>query len=104
MPITSQMQAIPAVLLLTLLFGCAANGGNASSQTHLSAAQCRDLTDIRNKAPATHERNASELAALRQAGYYPERRFDPDYPASLERAQRQVDIWYQAECPQAHSG
>ena len=103
MNITAQMRSIPVALMFTLA-GCAANGGNAGPQTHLSATQCRDLTDLRNKAPATHERSMSELAALQQAGYHPERRFDPDYPASLERAQRQVDIWYQTECPQARSG
>lgn len=102
MNIATQMRAVSAALVLTLV-GCAAGGGNGGAQTHLSATQCRDLTDLRNKAPATHERSVSELAALRQAGYYPERRFDPDYPASLERAQRQVDIWYQTECPQARS-
>lgn len=103
MNIATQIRAVPAALLLTLV-GCATNGATGGAQTHLSATQCRDLTDLRNKAPATHERNMSELTALQQAGYYPERRFDPDYPASLERAQRKVDMWYQAECPQAHSG
>jgi hypothetical protein len=103
MNIATQMRSIPAVLLLTLA-GCAAGGGNGGAQTHLSATQCQDLTDLRNKAPATHQRSMSELTALQQAGYHPERRFDPDYPASLERAQRQVDIWYQTECPQARSG
>jgi hypothetical protein len=103
MNIAKQMLAIPVALTFTLV-GCAANGGTAGAQTHLSATQCRDLTDLRNKAPATHERSMSELSALQQAGYHPERRFDPDYPASLERAQRQVDLWYQTECPQARSG
>ena len=43
----------------------------------------------------------SELAALEMAGYHPEWRFDPYYPADLESAQRQVDFWYRTECPQA---
>jgi hypothetical protein len=103
MNIATQMRSILAALTLTLV-GCASGGGNGGAQTHLSATQCRDLTDLKNKAPATHERSMSELSALQQAGYHPERRFDPDYPASLERAQRQVEIWYQAECPQARSG
>jgi hypothetical protein len=69
--------------------------------THLSATQCRDLAAIRNNAPATLERNQSELAALEAAGYNPSRFFDPYYPDDLQAAQRQVDRWYQAECPQA---
>jgi hypothetical protein len=42
-----------------------------------------------------------ELAALEQAGYHPEWSVDPYYPADLQAAQRQVDIWCQAACPQA---
>ena len=103
MNIATQIRPFLAASLLTLV-GCAAGGGTGGAQTHLSATQCRDLTELRNKAPASHQRSMSELSALQQAGYHPERRFDPDYPASLERAQRQVDIWYQAECPQARSG
>ncbi|RZF25334.1 DUF4148 domain-containing protein [Paraburkholderia sp. UYCP14C] len=103
MKIATQTRSIAAALVLTLV-GCAAGGGNGGAQTHLSATQCQDLTALRNNAPATHQRNMSELAALQQAGYNPELRFDPYYPASLERAQRKVDLWYQTECPQARSG
>jgi hypothetical protein len=71
------------------------------TQTRLGATQCRALTEIRNKAPVTRERNMHELAALEQAGYHPEWSVDPYYPADLQAAQRQVDIWYQAACPQA---
>jgi hypothetical protein len=96
---------MPSVLAATAfaLAGCAA-GGTQGPQTHLSAAQCRDLTDLRNKAPATRERNISELAALEAAGYHPEQRFDPYYPDNLMAAQRQVDLWYRTECPQANAG
>jgi hypothetical protein len=86
--------------LVLLLAACATGGMQAGTGTHLSAAQCRDLTEIRNKAPVTHERNMSELAALEKAGYHPGWFFDPHYPADLEAAQRQVDIWYETECPQ----
>jgi len=89
---------IPALVLL--LSACATGGMQAGTRTHLSVAQCRDLTAIRNKAPVTHERNMSELAALEEAGYHPGWFFDPYYPADLEAAQRQVNIWYAAECPQ----
>lgn len=91
-----------SVLALTLaLTGCATGGmagGKAGSGTHLSATQCRDLTELRNHAPLNHQRNLSELAALREAGYDPSRWFDPYYPDDLEAAQRQVESWYQAEC------
>jgi Domain of unknown function (DUF4148) len=86
--------------LMLLLAACATGGMQAGTQTHLSAAQCRDLTEIRNKAPVTHERNMSELAALEEAGYQPGWFEDPYYPADLEAAQRQVNIWYETECPQ----
>jgi hypothetical protein len=96
--------AIKAWLMLpalaVLLAACATGGMQASSGTHLSAAECRDLTDIRNKAPVTRERNMSELAALEKAGYHPGWFYDPYYPADLEAAQHQVDIWYKTECPQ----
>jgi hypothetical protein len=52
------------------------------------------------QAPITHEHYMSELPALEEAGYYPEWYFNPYYPANLEAAQRQVDIWYATECPQ----
>jgi Domain of unknown function (DUF4148) len=87
----------PAVALL--LAACAAGGMQAGTETHLSAMECRDLTAIRNKAPVTRERNMSELAALEKAGYHPGWFYDPYYPADLEAAQRQVDIWYETECP-----
>jgi hypothetical protein len=89
---------LPALVLL--LAGCAA-GGNLQSAAHLSTSQCRDLAALRNNAPMTPERNLSELAALRQAGYDPSRWFDPYYPEDLQAAQRQVDRWFQAECQQA---
>jgi|SRR5476649_1891069 len=89
---------IPA--LAVLLAACATGGMQAGTGTHLSAMECRDLTAIRNKAPVTHERNMSELAALEKAGYHPGWFFDPYYPADLEAAQHQVDIWYATECPQ----
>jgi hypothetical protein len=102
MKLATQIPSILAAVALTLA-GCAA-GGMQGAQTHLSPTQCRDLTDLRNKAPATRERNISELAALETAGYRPEMRFDPYYPDDLRAAQRQVDIWYQSECPQASAG
>jgi len=60
---------LPALVLL--LTACATGGMQAGSGTHLSAMECRDLTEIRNKAPVTHERNMSELSALEKAGYHP---------------------------------
>jgi hypothetical protein len=89
--------ALPALALS--LAGCAA-GGMQGGATHLSATQCSDLTELRNNAPRTHQRNLSELAALREAGYDPSRWFDPYYPEDLQNAQRQVDRWYQEECHQ----
>jgi hypothetical protein len=86
--------------LLLFLAGCAA-GGMPQSAAHLSTLQCRDLAALRNNAPPTPERNLSELAALRRAGYDPSRWFDPYYPEDLQAAQRQVDRWFQAECQQA---
>ena len=89
---------LPALVLL--LAGCAACGMSQSA-AHLSTLQCRDLAALRNNAPLTPERNLSELAALRKAGYDPSRWFDPYYPEDLQAAQRQVDRWFQAECQQA---
>ena len=80
--------------------GCAA-GGSPQGAANLSATQCRDLTALRNHAPPSRERNLSELAALERAGYDPSKFYDPYYPDDLIAAQRQVDRWYQAECPQA---
>ena len=88
----------PVVCALTFsLAGCAA-GGAPEGSAHLSTTQCRDLTALRNNAPITPERNRSELAALKKAGYDPSRFDDPYYPDDLQAAQRQVDRWYQAEC------
>jgi hypothetical protein len=79
------------------LAGCAMNGPPTNA-AHLSPAQCVDLTALRNHAPLTSQRNKSELAALRAAGYDPSRWFDPYYPDDLEAAQRQVERWYQHDC------
>jgi hypothetical protein len=84
------------------LAGCAAGGGQQGA-SHLSATQCRDLTELRQNAPPSQQRNRSELAALEAAGYDPSRFFDPHYPDDLHAAQRQVDIWYQTDCQQAHA-
>ncbi|OTP70638.1 hypothetical protein PAMC26510_13810 [Caballeronia sordidicola] len=46
----------------------------------------------------------SELAALEKAGYHPGWFFDPYYPADLQAAQRQVNIWYATDCPQIAPG
>ena len=89
-----------SITLAISLAGCA-TGGTPQDATHLSPTQCRDLTALRNQAPLTRERNASELAALEKAGYTPGRFYDPYYPDDLHAAQRQVDRWYQAECRQA---
>jgi hypothetical protein len=89
---------LPALVLL--LAGCAA-GGTPQGAPHLSTSQCRDLAALRNHAPLTPERNRSELAALRKAGYDPSRWFDPYYPEDLQAAQRQIDRWFQAECQPA---
>ncbi|WP_233838398.1 DUF4148 domain-containing protein [Paraburkholderia sp. ZP32-5] len=78
--------------------GCAAGGGENASNAHLSAAQCRDLTALRNNAPLTRERNASEMAALEKAGYHPGWIDDPYYPDDLQAAQHQVDLWYRQDC------
>lgn len=85
------------------LTGCSALGVSQSA-THLSATQCSDLTALKSNAPPTHSQNLSELAALRTAGYDPSRWFDPNYPDDLQAAQRQVDLWYHAECQQMRPG
>jgi hypothetical protein len=93
-----------ALAALTLsLAGCVAGGGPEPA-AHLSAMQCRDLTAIRNNAPATAAQNRSELAALEAAGYDPSRWYDPYYPDDLQAAQRQVDRWYRTECQQTQTG
>jgi hypothetical protein len=92
--------AIFATLVFSLT-GCAAGGGENTVHAHLSAAQCRDLTALRNHAPLTRERNASEMAALEKAGYQPGWIDDPYYPDDLQAAQQQVELWYQQECAPA---
>jgi hypothetical protein len=94
-------------MLLALTFplaGCVMGGATTpEGSPHLSATQCSDLAALKNNGAPTPERNQSELAALRAAGYDP-LRFDPYYPNNLQAAQRQVDRWYQQECPQARPG
>jgi hypothetical protein len=90
----------PIIFAVTISLADIAAGGTAEGATHLSEKECRDLAAIKNHAPVTRERNHSEMAALRKAGYDP-KRFDPHYPKNLHAAQHQVDRWYQAECPQA---
>ncbi|MDQ7980902.1 DUF4148 domain-containing protein [Paraburkholderia sp. SARCC-3016] len=91
-----------ALALAFALAGCAAAGGGTQqgARTHLSPAQCRDLTALRNKEPLTRERNLSQLAALEAAGYNPSWGFDPYYPADLQAAQKRVDQWYAEDCQQ----
>lgn len=86
-----------------LLAGCVA-GGMQESATHLSPTECRDLTALRSNASPTMEQHHSELSALRKAGYDPSRFFDPYYPGDLQAAQRQVDLWFQADCQHARPG
>lgn len=86
-----------ASTLTALLAGCAAPDVPGSGR-HLTTTQCGDLTELRNNAPPNRQRNASELAALRRAGYDPSPWFDPYYPDDLRQAQRQVDLWFEAEC------
>lgn len=85
--------------LALLLAGCAASGMQESA-AHLSASECRDLAALKANAPPTPQRNRSELAALRKAGYDPSRWSNPHYPDDLDAAQRQVNLWFQAECQQ----
>ena len=95
---------LSALMLALSLAGCVMGGMPAGAQAgapHLSATQCRDLTAIKSNAPPTHERNMSELAALKAAGYDPSPWFDPYYPEDLQQAQRLVDQWYQEDCQQA---
>jgi hypothetical protein len=93
-----------AFTLASLLAGCVTSGQQQGARTPLSPTQCGDLTALRQQAPLTRERNDSEMAALEEAGYRPKWGFDPYYPRDLDIAQRRVDSWYQAECPQAHGG
>lgn len=97
---TLKFPSMLCVLALSLA-GCTLGLGGipaASPRAHLTPTQCNDLTALRNHAPLTRERNASELAALEEAGYQPSLFFDPYYPEDLEAAQRLVDHWYRTEC------
>jgi hypothetical protein len=95
-------------MLLALAFslvGCVTGGTNTpEGGPHLSATQCSDLAALKNNEPLTPERDRSQLAALKAAGYDPSIRFDPYFPGDLQAAQRQVDRWYQQECRQAPPG
>jgi hypothetical protein len=93
---TSSIWPALSVLMLSLA-GCSM-GGISQSQPVLSPTQCADLGALRHGDPVTPERSRSELAALRKAGYDPGLRFDPHYPDDLQAAQRQVDLWYDAQC------
>lgn len=98
--------AFPTMLCaLTLsLTGCVMSRIQPGPRAHLTPTQCRDLTALRHHEPLTRERNASEIAALREAGYDPSPLFDdPYYPEDLQAAQRLVDYWYQTECRPAQS-
>lgn len=88
------------MLFVLSLAGCAASGNGT---THLDARECSDLAANRANAPASHEREMSELSALEKAGYRPWLRWDPYYPDDLQAAQRRVEAWYQTECPQARA-
>lgn len=90
------LPALGLALALSLA-GCAA-GGPPDTAAHLSPSQCRDLAALKNHEPLTRERNDSELAALRKAGYDPSRWFDPNYPSDLEAAQRRINRWFQTDC------
>ncbi|MEM5388503.1 DUF4148 domain-containing protein [Paraburkholderia phymatum] len=93
----------PVLLALAFSLAGCVTSGTPDGAPHLSAAQCRDLTALRNHAPLTSQRNTSELAALEAAGYDPFRWSDPYYPDDLQAAQRQVDRWYQQDCQQART-
>src|ERR1700730_18441052 len=74
-------KAWPMLPALVLLTACSMGDMRAGTGTHLSAMECRDLTEIKHKAPVTHERNMSEVAALEKAGYHPGSfNDDPYYP------------------------
>ncbi|WP_250454979.1 DUF4148 domain-containing protein [Caballeronia sp. ATUFL_M2_KS44] len=85
-----------------LLAGCAASA-TPDDARHLSETQCRDLASLRNHAPPSRERNASELTALRQAGYDPSKWYDPYYPDDLHAAQHRIDRWFQTDCQPART-
>jgi hypothetical protein len=101
----NSLTTLPMLLVSACTLAGCVTGGTTTPEgsPHLSATQCSDLAALKNNGGATRERNRSELAALRAAGYDP-LRFDPYYPNDLEAAQRQVDRWYQQECPQARPG
>ena len=98
------LRPICAALVVAALSGACATGPVPDPGRNLTDQQCQDLTAIRAHEPATRQRNASELAALRRAGYDPSPWFDPFYPQDLQDAQRLVDYWYRMECGPAQSG
>ncbi len=101
----SSLKTRPMLCALALcLAGCTMGGmPPGAPRAHLTPTQCSDLTALRNHAPLTRKRNASELAALEEAGYRPSLFFDPYYPEDLQVAQQRVDYWYQTECRPAGS-
>jgi hypothetical protein len=98
------LRPLLSALIVAALAGACATGPVPDPGRNLTDAQCRDLTAIRAHAPATRQGNASELAALRRAGYDPSPWYDPYYPDDLQAAQRLVDDWYRTECVPAQSG
>ncbi|CAD6545595.1 hypothetical protein LMG27952_04332 [Paraburkholderia hiiakae] len=103
------MQSLPKIrptliALVLLLSGCTAGGGVPQSGPHLSPTECRDLASLRRNAPPTMAQHASELTALRKAGYNPSPWNDPYYPEDLEAAQRLVNSWFDTECQQFQPG
>ena len=88
---------------LALLLAGYAAAGVPQSGPHLSPTECRDLAALKTNAPPTKAQRQSELSALRKAGYNPSPwHDDPNYPAKLHAAQRQVDHWFETECKQSH--
>jgi hypothetical protein len=86
-----------------LLSGCVA-GSVPQSGPHLSPTECRDLAALGTHAPPTMAQHASELAALRKAGYNPSPWDDPYYPEDIQAAQRLVDFWFDTECHASQPG
>ena len=100
---TPTFSTLLCILALSLT-GCVMSGVQPGPRAHLTPTQCRDLTALRRHEPPTRERNLSEIAALREAGYDPSPLFDdPYYPDDLQAAQRLVDYWYQTECQPTQS-
>ncbi|MGF6772328.1 hypothetical protein P3T18_004816 [Paraburkholderia sp. GAS199] len=95
---TSMMKWSALSISVALTLAACAVADSPPGAAHLSPTQCQDLAALRNNAPPTPQRNGSELAALRKAGYDPSRWFDPHYPEDLQAAQRQVDLWFQSDC------